>query len=241
MSVIDTFLNSPTFDGLLKLKKDHILEIGLKLELDVRRSMRKTQLVRVVSEDMVENEVFDRSVLDNLVSEVPQLSEAQIELEKLKIEAETQIKLARISQETRIREIEQERLRHERERNNFDLTKQIRLVPIFNEKDVDKYFQHFDKIALNLEWPIEAWTTLLQTALKGKAQETYASLSVADSADYNIVKTSILRNYEMVPEAYRQKFRNHRMDENQTCRVLQAERNLFRLMDFVERNRCGLR
>ena len=35
MSVIDTFLKSPTFGDLIKMKKDHILEVGLKFELDV--------------------------------------------------------------------------------------------------------------------------------------------------------------------------------------------------------------
>lgn len=136
-------------------------------------------MVRVVSEDMVDNEVFDKSVLDSLVSEASELSKAQIELaklmveveveklkveaktERLKIEVETQIKLVRINQETRVREIQEKRMRREEERNNFDLTKQIRLVPKFNEEDVDNYFQHFEKIASSLEWPIEAWPTLL--------------------------------------------------------------------------------
>ena len=214
MSVIDTFLKSPTLGDLIKMKKDHILEVGLKLELDVRRSMRKTQLIKVVAEDMVDNDIFDKSVLDDLASDLPEISKAQIELEKLKIEA--QIELARINQETRFKELEEERTRREKERNNFDLTKHIRLVPAFNEEDVDKYFQHFEKIASNLEWPIEAWPTLLQTVLKGKAQDTYASLSITDSANYDTVKRAILRSYEMVPEAYRQRFRDYRMGENQT-------------------------
>ncbi len=80
MSAIDTFLKSPTFGDLIKMKKDHILEVGLKLELDVRRSMRKTQLIKVVAEDMVDNDIFDKSVLDDLASDLPELSKAQIEL-----------------------------------------------------------------------------------------------------------------------------------------------------------------
>ena len=121
------------------MKKDHVLEAGLKLELDIRRSMRKAQLFRVVSEGMLDNNIFDRSVLDNRVTNTPELSEAQIELEKLKIETETQIKQARFSQEIRFKEMEEERVRPEEEQNNFDLTKHIWLVPTFNEEDVDKY------------------------------------------------------------------------------------------------------
>ena len=37
----------------------------------------------------------------------------------------------------------------------FDISKQIRFVPPFQEKEVDKYFLHFEKIASSLEWPSE--------------------------------------------------------------------------------------
>ena len=37
----------------------------------------------------------------------------------------------------------------------------IRLVPPFQEKEVDKYFLHFEKVTENLNWPKEHWTLLL--------------------------------------------------------------------------------
>ena len=36
---------------------------------------------------------------------------------------------------------------------NFDVTKHTRLVPPFQEKEVLKYFLHFEKVAENLDWP----------------------------------------------------------------------------------------
>ena len=42
-------------------------------------------------------------------------------------------------------------------------TKNIRLVPSFQEKEVDKYFLHFEKVAENLKWPKEHSTLLLQS------------------------------------------------------------------------------
>ncbi|XP_068240411.1 uncharacterized protein [Palaemon carinicauda] len=42
----------------------------------------------------------------------------------------------------------------------------------------------------------------------GKAQKIYAALNEEMSADYSQVKNLILKAYELVPEAYRQKFRN---------------------------------
>ncbi|MDA3078825.1 hypothetical protein OFO07_07845, partial [Campylobacter sp. JMF_06 NA1] len=99
---------------------------------------------------------------------------------------------------------------------NFDVTKHIRLVPPFQEKEVDKYFMHFEKVAENLKWPKEHWTLLLQSSLIGKAREIYTQLSPAQSTDYEKVKEIILKGYELVPEAYRQKFRNCKKEENQT-------------------------
>ena len=44
---------------------------------------------------------------------------------------------------------------------HFDVTKHIRLVPPFQEKEVDKYILHFEKVAENLKWPKEHWALLL--------------------------------------------------------------------------------
>ena len=56
---------------------------------------------------------------------------------------------------------------------HFDVTKHIRLVPPFQEKEVDKYFLHLKKNAENLKWPKEHWTLLLQSVVIGKAREIY--------------------------------------------------------------------
>ena len=90
----------------------------------------------------------------------------------------------------------------------FDVTKHIKFVPPFQQADVDKYFLHFEKVAGNLKWPKEYWVMLLQSVLVGKAREIYIQLSVEQAASYDTVKELILKGYELVPEAYRQKFRS---------------------------------
>lgn len=57
---------------------------------------------------------------------------------------------------------------------------------------------------------------MLQSVLRGKAQQAYSALSVGDASKYDVVKKAILTAYELVPEAYRQKFRGLRRNENQT-------------------------
>ena len=98
----------------------------------------------------------------------------------------------------RMREIEmQERANQPKQKieYNFDVTKHIRLVPPFQEKEVDKYFLHFEKVAENLNWPKEHWTLLLQSVLIGKAREIYTQLGVEQSHHYETVKELILKGY----------------------------------------------
>jgi len=65
---------------------------------------------------------------------------------------------------------------------------------------------------------------LLQSVLVGKACEVYSSLSVEQSTDYELIKREILKAYELVPEAYRQKFRDTRCIEGQTLKSLPDRR-----------------
>ena len=46
-------------------------------------------------------------------------------------------------------------------RDNFDVSKYIKLVPKFNESDVDSYFVTFEKVANNVKWPKGYWSLLL--------------------------------------------------------------------------------
>lgn len=57
---------------------------------------------------------------------------------------------------------------------------------------------------------------MLQCVFTGKAQEVYSSMSAEDCKSYEKVKTTVLKAYELVAEAYRQKFRGWRKTANQT-------------------------
>ena len=60
------------------------------------------------------------------------------------------------------------------------------------------------------------WTLLLQSVIIGKAQEIFSQLTVEQSSNYDTVKELILKAYALVPEAYRQKFRNRKKENEQT-------------------------
>lgn len=79
------------------------------------------------------------------------------------------------------------------------------MVASFREAELDSDFISFERVAAKLNWPKDMWALLLQSNLVGKAQEVCAALPVEESLDYEIVKSTVLRAYELMPEAYRQK------------------------------------
>ena len=111
--------------------------------------------------------------------------------------------------------------------SGFDITKHLALVPHFREAEIDSYFEAFERIATIVRWPQEVWSVLLQTRLVGKAREVCASLSMAQSLDYGTVKETILRAYQLVPEAYRQRFRSCEKSDNQTHGEFAREKRML--------------
>lgn len=66
-----------------------MLEVGKCLEPDARKAMRKVILVRLIAEDMIDNEIFEEEILNQLPVDVQEISQAQIEPEKDKLTART--------------------------------------------------------------------------------------------------------------------------------------------------------
>ena len=223
MDTIENFLKEPSMEKLERLRKSEIIKIGEKLELNVQNSMRKHELVIKIARHMVDENVFEEAVLEELPTEMIRMTPEEIELEKIKIQAQMELQRnkmelekIKIQQETRLREVDLAIRGRKGSHDSFEVTKQARLVPKFEEANVDGYFAHFERTALNLGWPKECWSMLLQTVLTGKAQRAYATLPTENCADYDLVKAAVLKSFELVPEAYRQKFRTQRKTENQS-------------------------
>ena len=83
------------------------------------------------------------------------------------------------------------------------------LLPPSKKRRLINILLMLEKVADRLNWPKDSGVLLLQSVLVGKAQAIYCSLSVEQSSNYEHVKEAILKAYEPVPEAYRQKFRNY--------------------------------
>ncbi|XP_064118979.1 uncharacterized protein LOC135223988 [Macrobrachium nipponense] len=128
---------------------------------------------------------------------------------KLELEARLAIKVEqeRASINLQIRQTEQEL-------SPFDLTKNIKLVPLFTEYDPEDYFRVFEETANHLNWPVEQWVWLLKPKLSGKAAKVVRHLD--DTNDYKQVKKAILDAFSITEEGYRQAFRNLCKSNSQT-------------------------
>ena len=67
-----------------------------------------------------------------------------------------------------------------------------------------------------MKWPKEHWPALVQSVLTGKGRSTYLSLSLEQSADYDVIKKAVSQAYNLTAENYRIKFRRYRKDDKQT-------------------------
>ena len=111
-----------------------------------------------------------------------------------------------------------------REAATFDVSKRIKFVPPFQEKEVDKYFLRFENIATSFKWPRDVWMLLLHSVLVGKARVVYSAMLLEHNSQYDLVKKAVLKAYELVPEAYRQNFKNYKKIDKQTYTEFASEK-----------------
>lgn len=243
---VGSFMSKPTIQQFDAFRKKDLIQIAEILKVSVVSSAPKQVVKAEVYAKLVEQGFLsadgeiEKSVCETAETDLTSQSDPLLLL-KVK-EVELQIK--RQEHENRmlhLRELEMVHKEKERERaftaspsvvtpvhasmpspiqpaavNLFDPSKYIKLVPPFRESEADAYFIAFERIAAKLNWPKDMWGLMLQCSLVGKAQEVCSALPIEESLNYDLVKAAVLRVYELVPEAYRQKFRNYTKSAKQT-------------------------
>ncbi|XP_069102169.1 uncharacterized protein [Argopecten irradians] len=208
--IIRYFVDNGKFDSsaLDSIEETVSSEIQIRqMELENEMKLRQMEIDK-------EKEMREREIEKELREKETERDQ-MLELEKQKIKAETELRIKELelaSQDSSSNPT----FRGLQGNRGFDVSRNIRLVPPFQEKEVDKYFLHFEKITDSMKWPEDKLTMLLQSVLIGKARDIYSSLSVDDISNYQVVKKAILKAYELVPEAYCLKFRNSRKRDEQT-------------------------
>ena len=234
---IERFVTHLSKTELYALTKPQLRQVIGKLEIHCEISAKKIELRQLLLDHFVEEDLIPEEQLSdsgNSDVEIKRLElelrareqerdhECQLKLKELELkEKELAVREREMQLQLKLKELEVQKAAPPASTEPpppaaFDVSRQVRLVPPFQEQEVDKFFLHFKKVAANLHWPNEARTMLLQSVLVGKAREVYSSLSVEQSADYEVVKREILKAYELVPEAYRQRFQEMKCKEGQT-------------------------
>ncbi len=96
-----------------------------------------------------------------------------------------------------------------------DIAACLRLVSTFHERDPVTFFTLFERVAEALQWPDSDRVLLLQCIFTGRAQEAYSAICAEESLTYVMAKSAVLKAYDLVPEAYLQKFRHWVKGERQ--------------------------
>ena len=153
----------------------------LELEHQARQQEKDNECqLRMKELELKEKEIAAKNELDLKERELA----IQKELDFKEKELQMQLKIKELELKAKMTPVSKEPIAGSTN-ENFDFIRHIKLVLLFQEHEVDKFFQ---KIAINLHWPSEVQAMLLQSILIGKACEVYSALSVEQGADYNLVE-----------------------------------------------------
>ena len=171
-----------TKSHILNLIKDHCVENDIIDEVEEKPIAETAEIVRLKLDFEREERRLAREAEKALQD--AQFAEAQKAREAAEAEAEKarELRLAELKEARKLRELElkaeadKEAAASEHElkmaglgihtpkdkSSAFDPARNSRLVPPFQEEEVDKYFAHFETVADSLNWPKESWVLLLQ-------------------------------------------------------------------------------
>ena len=152
------FEENPSEEKIFGLKRIELFDFAKYNKISVTASMKKADLRAVIIEHLVDEEVLEQSV-DRKSDDVGSI-EAAIQLKKLELEIQLE-QTKKVQLEIQLAQMKKsESASHSSDLSakRFDPTKFIKLVPPFLEKEVDKYFAHFEKVADRLDWPKELRT-----------------------------------------------------------------------------------
>ena len=134
---------------------------------------------------------------------------ANTETEKQKIQMDAEATKAKSDAETQQKNLELEF--RNTSRDLFTIP-QAPNLPMFADgtDDMNSFLERFERVAKIQGWESRHWAIMLSTLLSGIALDVYARLPSDDAMNYQVVKTALLKRYNMTEEGFRSRFRNAR-------------------------------
>ena len=148
-------------------KKENLIKVAAHYGITPAVGTTKSHILDLIKDHCIKNDIIDE------VEEKPTAEVLKLKLEFEREERQLACEEAQKARELRLAELKETRELREHppsdRASTFDPTRNIRLVPPLQEKEVDKYFAHFEKVADSLNWPKES-RVLLLNVLVGKSQ-----------------------------------------------------------------------
>lgn len=155
------------------LLKDELLEVAKFLQIEVSRAAKKAEIKDLVERSLIEHEEFEATAFvdeeeeeeeekdgkpgdgakgkafDKTFKEFALDKENERRLREVEMKLQYELQKEKLYAQIKLKELEVKLVEAKQGLGNdsatpFDITKNIRLVPAFNEDCVDKYFTHFE-------------------------------------------------------------------------------------------------
>ncbi|XP_069191843.1 uncharacterized protein [Procambarus clarkii] len=204
------------------------LELQMKNEAEKEKEKTRLEVERARLE--VEKEKEKTRIRELELEQEKEKEKAQVEKEKAQVEKEKE--RTKQMQIEANRTLAEQRIEHGLPESTTqvshppDVRVREKDIPLFVPEEAESFFEHFEKVASIKKWPQEEWAQLVQLRLTGAAREAYTQLSLEECQDYATVKSSILRSFQLTPEAYRKRFRE--MIKVGACTFAETARDLER-------------
>ena len=91
-------------------------------------------------------------------------------------------------------------------------------LPCFDEQrdDIDAYLERFKRFAKSQSWALEIWAVSLSPLLSGKELDVYASMAPDEANNYEALKKTLLKRYQLTDEGFCTKFRESKPQKEET-------------------------
>ncbi|KAJ8026527.1 Protein split ends [Holothuria leucospilota] len=194
--VDESILPSTVLETAITVPTDNTFELK-RLEMEMNKEIRLKEMEREREREEREREEREREREEReremQMQKEKEEREMQMQKEKEKREMQMQREKEAREHEFRMKQLELGVIRGSDPKVGlgtgvFDISKHVKFVPKFQEDNVEKFFNHFEKLGEQLKWPRDKWSILIQSNFTGKAQEVYSALSIEDSMDYDKVK-----------------------------------------------------
>ncbi|KAK0137877.1 hypothetical protein N1851_025923 [Merluccius polli] len=202
MTTLEEFLRAPSEELLERCSREQLVRIAEHFKMDVGDKRLKEKVKNILKENLLEAGVFQPKLYaggsgvdtaDVSVSEVGVSTGLTLEQRKELLLLQVEIK------------------KLEERRVSLANVGQVSVSPGPSHAFVSETRTLFSYFLS--EWPKVDFGLMLSAR---KAQEAYSALSTVESKVYVSIKAAVLKAYELVPEAYRQRFRSWERSSKQT-------------------------